>query len=234
MQKTLLKRKELDECYYKCETYEDYVYTMHSLIKNGMSTPDYEAERWASMTTDLICQSENGLIYVQPKSLLKELMHHYTIIDQKSTLASAIVTNAPITVVASLANGLTISPDKDDILYLCAVHSKGKALSAILNFANISDSILVDSAADNLDLDDLLDSWRKWDLADPTNPRNLIYALSECRTKDALKLIENGCDVTVWRNSPMTICIEMIKKSRKAEDLIADYKKIMFEILQRS
>jgi len=232
MQHTIKHRKMLDECYTLCHTFDEFVNTMHVLIKNGDSTVDYEAERWASLTFDIVGKDEKGnLVLIDPKSILRELMRNYKIVDQKSVLASAVMVDAPQPVIGALCYGLTISPDEDDILYLCAIHRRNKTIATIINFATVADKELIDAAVDSYD--DLIDNWKRWDLTDPKNPRNLIYALSEGRIEDALTLINNGCSVVTWRNSPINICIEMIKDP-KYKDLIPGYKKIMQEILIRS
>jgi hypothetical protein len=186
-----------------CNNFEDVSDCIQMYISKGLSTPDFEAEKY------IIFSQYKCLEYVLRKYKINNWLHLVaTCIFNKChpTMLKCVLDYHII----KTGNPLEIDPLKDDIMWLCV--STGSLHSAVI----------MNSVCDIKNIDLACSSEMHWNYLDPTNPRNLVYAIKYKRVNDAIQLIENGCQVDVWNNLPMAICFgipELKKESRLIKSL---------------
>lgn len=93
----------------------------------------------------------------------------------------------------------------NELLWILFV-TKSVTAILILNKYNIFPEHLIDMLMTD-EIPDLVKSVDKWDKTDPKNPRNLVWALQKGDGELALQLVQNGCEVDIWNNYPISICV---------------------------
>jgi hypothetical protein len=134
--------------------------------------------------------------------------------QKKNWLATAIVAASHPRIIKMLCSGVKIDPHIDDMLYLCAKHQNQDAFCVIISFAIVEQGYIEGL----LDAGSVLSSdLCKWDLWDPTNPRNVNYAISDEDIPRIRHLVQNGCDLTYWCSYCLRYALIKVKKEGRQD-----------------
>jgi len=177
-----------------CETIDDRLDCIDKYIQDGLSTPDFELEKY-NIAGDSIC--------------VHYILNKYDISDWEHAIITAIVCKASVTTIIHMFSAYEVRsgnhPTKlkwfDEILYV-SITSNIEMFCMICQMCSIEEkwvSALKDCQTDK-EIVNIVNSMFTWDIRDSTNKRNLLYALKKEDTHSALFLIDNGVQVDLWNN----------------------------------
>ncbi len=192
----MTETSELEKHYYShkyanfdslCKTKEEVIDCIRMYISKDMSTADFEATKY---------------IVFHKYFYLEYILKNFTIKDWIGLLATAIFNKAHPAAIKLILdyhliktkNLLEIDPLKDDIMWLC------------LDTGSLHVAVIMNSVCDIKNIDLACSPEMKWNYKDPSNPRNLVYAIKQERIQDAMELINNGCEVDIWNNFNIAMC----------------------------
>jgi hypothetical protein len=186
----------------QCATKEEFFDCLDMYITKGISTVDFELQKY------IIYEKLFAVEYLCTKYV--DLIQ-----DWKHLICTCIISHIDVLFMVRLLDAyekkhndkIWISPSEDEILWLCLNTKYYTPLYALLHRVNMEDEWLeqIVSCKENPNL--IEEKLKCWDMANPANPRNLVYAIKDGNAELAKHLIEQGCVVDVWNNYPMRMCL---------------------------
>ena len=204
----------------KCKGIRDVIAFVQEYINSGVSTPVFEAEKFI-MFNKLVC-----LVYVLNKFDIPRR-------QDWEHLAACCIINCNdckflVTVIDYYAvkhpedPRFSVDPDVNELLWLCLKVGNVPAFCVLLQYGVFNEQKWEPYITHSMYEEDPKSFLKRISpsdelLIDPTNPRNLAYALFDKDMNLAQYLVEEGCAVDVWNNFPMKLIItsDVMKKNKE-------------------
>jgi hypothetical protein len=181
-----------------CHTDEEVLECIDSYISKGLSTSDFEAEKY---------------IVFQKYDFVMHICDKYEVEDWTHLFVTAIINKCDLSLIIHLIakynekkkHNFLADPEQNDVLFACL---NTKNLDAFLIFMDKSnlDKKWFD-VFENKTLNEAQHCFKAFDMESIHIKRNIVYALLDKDVDRALRLINGGIQVDVWNNFPMRIII---------------------------
>ena len=197
------------------KTEDEWMETLDAYIREGKSTPDFEAEKY------IIYQRYRKLLHVLTSYKIKDWVH---------LVACCIVNANPIIFVSTVLDmyysqtqqQFSVDPRDNELLWLCLKLRNMETIIVLTKYCYY-DRLLYENMFINDTFADMMKQLESLhDVSDPRNKRNLIYLLQNNNVEGALQLIQDGCEVDCWNNYAMKIVVtnEYLKQQNKLTNAI--------------
>jgi len=184
-----------------CQTMDDTFLCIDKYILTGISSADFELEKYI-----IFCRL-HPFMYILAKypDQIKDWVH---------LLATCIINNNSPEYMIRIIQTYSyrnmklfpVKPEANELCWLCFQTHNAQALTTLLLYGDwLKDEWL--EQLENKNYMQMLQYVAPKTQDDPSNPRNLVYALMRSDAELALQLINDGIQVDVWNNFAMKIVI---------------------------